>query len=67
MNIQNDQKQRECADLQQRIKIMEYDLAKSIQRSDDCSRLLEQRSQDLKAKELALKELEGEVVRLKTV
>jgi hypothetical protein len=46
---------------------MEYDLAKSIQRSDDCSRLLEQRSQDLKAKELALKELEGEVVRLKTV
>lgn len=67
MNIQNDQKTRECGDLQQRIKILEYDLAKSIQRSDDCSRLLEQRSQDLKAKELALKELEGEVVRLKTV
>jgi len=46
---------------------MEYDLQKSIQRADDCSRLLEQRAQDLKAKELALKELEVEVARLKTV
>ena len=67
MNIQNEQKQRECADLQQRIKILEYDLQKSMQRADDCSRLLEQRSQDLKAKELALKELEVEVTRLKTM
>jgi len=38
-----------------------------MQRADDCSRLLEQRTQDLKAKELALKELEVEVARLKTV
>ena len=36
-----------------------------MQRADDCSRLLEQRAQDLKAKELALKELEVEVTRLK--
>ena len=61
----NESRARESAELQQKIKILDYDLQKAIQRSEECSKLLEQRTQELKAKELQLLDLENEVTRMR--
>ncbi len=61
----NESRNRESAELQQRIKLLEYDLQKAIQRGDDCSKLLEQKTQDLKQKEVQLLELESEIARMR--
>jgi len=61
----NEARTRESAELQQRIKILDYDLQKAIQRGEECSKLLEQRSLELKAKEVQLLDLENEVSRLR--
>ena len=61
----NESRARESAELQQKIKILDYDLQKAIQRSEECSKLLEQRTLELKAKELQLLDLENEVTRMR--
>lgn len=37
----NESRARESAELTQKIKILDYDLQKAIQRGDDCSKVLE--------------------------
>ncbi|TNV81647.1 hypothetical protein FGO68_gene17564 [Halteria grandinella] len=61
----NEARNRECQELTQKIKIMEFDLQKALARSDDCGRLLDARTQDLKAKELTLLETEADLARLR--
>lgn len=46
--------------------MLEYDLSKSISKADETSRQLDQRSQELKAKEALLLEAEAELSRNKS-
>jgi hypothetical protein len=41
LSATNDSRARESAELTQKIKILDYDLQKAIQRGDDCSKVLE--------------------------
>jgi hypothetical protein len=52
-------------DLAARIRALEYDIAKSLSRVDELNRVIDQKSYDLKNKELALAEAESEVMKLK--
>ena len=65
LNAQNDLKGKESVDLAGRIRAIEYDIAKSLSRIDELNRVIDQKSYDLKQKELQLQDAESEEIKLK--
>lgn len=65
LNVAVDQRQKESVELAARIRAVEYDISKSLARIDDLSRVYDQKSYDLKAKETTVVEAENELVKLR--
>ena len=66
LNGANDQKGKESVEYAARIRAYEYDIAKSLSRIEDLSRIIDQKNYDLKNKEATLVEAEKEVLTLKS-
>lgn len=66
LNISNDLKGKESVELAARIRSFEYDISKSLARIDDLTRIIDQKTYDLKSKEATLIEAESELAKLRS-
>lgn len=65
LNQQNEQKGKEAVDHGARIRTLEYDISKSLNKVDELNRLIDQKSMDLKQKEAQLADAEADVAKLR--
>lgn len=66
INVQVDLRQKESVELAARIRAVEFDISKSLGRIDDLTRVFDQKTYDLKAKESTLIEAENELIKLRS-
>ena len=66
MNLQNDQANQQGEELSAQVRTLEFEISKTLNRTEDLNRQLDQKQYEMKQKEQAVSECEREIQTLKS-
>lgn len=66
LNLQNDQANQQGEELSAQVRTLEFEISKTLNRTEDLNRQLDQKQYEMKQKEQAVSECEREIQTLKS-